>query len=111
MQDPSLSNSSLDVLNISVTNQEELEKFIVISFDVGIQNFNPSPECEMALRLLGCLHFFAPCDSNMSVLAIGTLCREVRDMVCEREWMAIDEFLGPGGLPVCEEFPEGSTSE
>ena len=84
---------------------------MVIFLDTGIHNFNPSPQCEVALRLFACLHYFAPCDSNMSVLAVGSMCMAVRDRVCVKEWMAIDEFIGPGGLPICEELPEGNASE
>ena len=107
MQDFSLPSVS-SILNVSVTNQEALEKFAVIFLETGFPNFNPSPECDMAFRLFGCLFYFAPCDSNMSVLATRTLCRDVRDRVCVREWMELDEFLGTGGLPICEDLPEGN---
>ncbi len=107
MQDPSLSNSSQGILNVSVTNQEVLENFERNIFR-GLPNFNPSPECEVAIRLFACLHYFQACDDNMSVLATGAVCRDVRDRICVREWMEIDEFLGPSGLPICEELPEGN---
>lgn len=97
-------------LNVSVTNQEVVEKFVVLLLSTGLPNFNPSPECEAVFRLFGCLFYFQPCDHNMSVIALGALCREVRDGVCAKVWMALYEFLGSdhsNGLPICEDFPEG----
>ena len=107
MQDPSFTNlSASSVLNISVTNQEAVEQFSAALFDIALPVLNPSSECEAAFQLFGCLFYFRACDSNMSALATGALCKDVRDRVCVREWGQLDGLLGLGSLPICEELSD-----
>lgn len=79
----------------------------MIILDVGLPNFNLTPECYIAFRLLACFEYLMPCG-----VAFGSLCREVRDNICMEEWWRIGSFLGPGdSLPVCEELPGGMSDE
>ena len=100
-----LSNSSLE---ISATDQETIEQYLVAWLNSALPGFNPSPECTVAFRSFFCLYLFGACDGNASAIATGATCRDVRDRACVREWRAMDDFLQPNGLPVCEDLPGGT---
>ena len=101
-----LSDSSQDTLNVTVADQDILEQYTVILV-AGIMFFEPSPECAETFQSFLCFFGFGACDTDSTVLATRQMCVNVRDGVCVREWREISDFLGPGGLPVCEELPEG----
>ena len=100
-----LSNLSLE---ISVPDQETVEQYVADILNTALPGFNPSPECAVAFRSFFCLYLFGACDGNASALATGATCRDVRDRACVREWRAMDDFLQPNGLPVCEDLPGGT---
>jgi hypothetical protein len=100
------SGSSQDTLNVTVVNQDILEQFGVTLFS-ALPSFDLSPECSPAFLSFFCFFLFGACDTDSNMLATRQMCVDVRDGVCVREWKEIDDFLGPGGLPVCEELPEG----
>jgi hypothetical protein len=101
-----LSNSSRDTLNVTVVDQASLEQFGVALF-TALPSFDLSPECSPAFLSFFCFFLFGACDTDSNMLATRQMCVDVRDGVCVREWRELDGFLGPGGLPVCEELPEG----
>ncbi len=91
--------------NISVANQEVMEQQSLIVLNHAFPSFIPSLECHIAFRSMFCLSVFGACDGNSSQLATRGLCTNVRDGVCAREWALASDFLGPQGLPVCEDIP------
>ena len=97
---------SEDTLNVTVADQDNLEQFVTLLFS-ELHNFDPSPRCYTEFRSFTCLLVFGVCSTNSTMLATRQMCFNVRDEVCVREWREISDFLGPGGLPVCEELPEG----
>ena len=98
---------SQDMLNVSVTNQESLEEYLLLLLSIGLPFFNPSPNCTAAFRSFSCLNLFGVCDDNLTEFATREACVNVRDGVCARVWQEVSDFVGPGGLPVCEDLPEG----
>lgn len=102
------SNTSQDTLNVSVKNQDLSEHFLTIFLRSGLPSFHPSPECEAAFRDFICLSVLGACGANSTELATRDMCTSVRDGVCAREWLQVSAFLGPEGLPICEELPESN---
>lgn len=77
----------------------------LLGFFRGLQLLNPSEECERGIRSFLCLQMLGLCDDDNVFHTIDTeTCVHLRDSICPNEWMIGLQFLGPDGLPVCEEL-------
>ena len=92
--------------NILVLQNEESTASELIS---GLEFLQPSDACRKAVVPFFCLYLFGLCDeSGVSIQPTSGQCKEIRDVLCSREWATAVSFEFP--LPDCNIFPDESAA-
>ena len=75
----------------------------------GLNFIGASAECKEKAVSFFCLHLFGLCiESGVSIQPTAGQCEEIRDIICQKEWVTIEQF--GMDLPDCEMFPIETSS-